>query len=121
MTISGKLPWVPFGSGLDPCCCATGPCSPNIATLYAQVTIFDPASGEAQFDDELTGGLNEGFFVSDGGLITLTWDAESSPEQWVARVSELDSDALGPVTQRCDPEGLYVGSAHTIRISFTPF
>jgi hypothetical protein len=115
-TSGGKI----ITKGGKPSCTCCG-CNPDVLIVYAQITVFDPEYGEAQFNEELSGGLNAGVFSSDGGLVSLFWDTDRSPKQWVAVVSELDLQALGPVVKRCDPEGLYVADIFTVRISFTPF
>jgi hypothetical protein len=115
-TSGGKI----ITKGGKPSCTCCG-CNPDVLIVYAQITVFDPEYGEAQFNRELSGGLNAGLFTSVEGLVFLLYDTERSPKQWVAVVSELDEQALGPVVNRCDPQGLYVANEFTVRISFDPF
>lgn len=113
--------------GLPSCACC-GLCSPDVLFVYSEV-VFDPggtpSTSEYVLDEGSDQGLNAGFFIGGAGLAGLYWNTDLDPNQWVFIISEIEGLATGidgPITSRCDPQGLYQnGVEFNATVSFLPF
>lgn len=114
--------------GLPSCTCCNGLCSPDVLAVYSEV-VFDhggtPSTSEYVLDEGSDQGLNAGFFIGGAGLAGLYWDTELDPNQWIYLIAEVDGIATGidgPITSRCDPQGVYEnGAEFNATVSFMLF
>lgn len=109
--------------GGKPSCSCCGPCSPDVTTVYVE-HVIDPLGSPEVTYVTLTGSLNAGTFIGAGpsGLLELIWGGISSG--WYIQDGTIgtvpENTAL---TRRCNPQGLYDGSAYGMleaTVSFTP-
>lgn len=100
----------------SPSCTCCGPCSPDVDTVYVEYT-EDPYGLPETAYFTLTGSLNAGLFEGSGA--ELRWVEEDG--QWAFTPPGDVVPGLGPIIERCDPQGIYeLMTLWIATVSFTP-
>jgi len=100
----------------SPSCTCCEVCVPDVNTVYVEYT-EDPYGIPEVAYFTLTGGLNAGLFEGSGA--ELRWSSDDG--QWAFLPPGDVVPGLGPIIERCDPQGVYsLTTLWTATVSFTP-